>query len=181
MLLDLDVGAGVGQVVIVNGAQVTIGPAENPAQEVGEISEGTWALCLTNDVTAGDIGAAFGQTGTDANEADNLAFAVQDYSLRFGMTSSGATHVWSRTWAFNYRALEFTRRPMSNVTMRFVFENVTSSLEYDVGVLIYYQLAQLEDGDLNLGSILPVGARVVRNMQIPDEGIQGPVGLISMS
>jgi len=167
----------VGQVTIINGAQIVQGNAESPVAT--ELNEGVCALMLTTDTTPGQL-LALGAVGQDSQDGDNLAFASLQFQNRVAVLTTGATISTTQHSLFNWRGLPFDRRPMSNVDMEILVNIVTASYNLDFIATIWYQVAQLEPGDVGgLTDSLPVGVRVVRGAQIPSEGVAGPSGMVS--
>lgn len=179
-LYTLSSPSSVGQVVIINGVELSWGSAETPTG--GQIFEGTLALGLTTDVLVADITpwAGAGDQFT-AQEGNNLVVAVFDAQERDMLNTNGQYTGLAHSKQWSWRGLEMQRRPMTNVDMNFLLNMTTTSLGVNIGGMVYYQIAQLEPGDLGLGSILPVGARVVRGPQIPEVGTSGPTGVVGYS
>lgn len=161
---------GVGQVLIINGVELSAYVAE-AAGGAGAIAEGTLALALTTDVAAADV-VPQGATAVDTQDGDNLCAAIGSYTVRqgFGTDVGYAVFEVPTIMLWDFRGLEFRRRPMTNVDLRAVLNITTGSLDMDFIWRFFYQVAELEPGDLGLGSVLPVGARVVRGPQVPDGG-----------
>lgn len=177
--IDLATPNSVGQVTIINGITLVQGNAESPVAT--ELNEGVMAVGLTTEVEPGDV-INIGSSTQNSQDGNNLVIATLQYQNRVALITTGGVISTIQQAVFNWRGLEFRRRPMSNVDMRFLINITTSSLNVDALVAIYYQVAQLEPGDVGgLSDSLPVGVRIVRGPQIPDEGVAGPAGLISTS
>ena len=169
----------VGQVTIINALTLVQGNAENPI--ASELNEGTLAVMLTTDAIADSL-LVLGGAGQSDSDGDNLVIGALTFQNRVGVVVEGGAVAVPQKAAYNWRGLSFTRRPMSNVDMEVLMNIATASFNIDVLVTLYYQIAQLEPGDVGgLSDSLPVGVRVVRGAQIPEDGVAGPAGLVSLT
>ena len=167
----------VGQVTIINGCELVQGNGESPV--ASELNEGGLYLALTDEVAQADV-LEFASSGQDSQDGDNLVFASLQFQQRVALITTGGNISVVQKALYSWRGLPFDRRPMSNVDMLMLLDIGTASFNVDIWVCIWYQIAQLEPGDVGgLADSLPVGVRIVRGAQIPNEGVAGPSGMIS--
>jgi len=165
---------GVGQVMIINGVLIVVAPIETAAGN----AEGTLGLFLTGDQGAGDFLALGDVEAQDAQDGDNVMVAALDYSHFSVVVTSGGLMFLPQKGVWDWRGLKFEERPMTNVDLAVIFQPVATTAGADMAVTLWYQIAELEESDLGF---LPIGARIVRNVQVPAEGVTGPAGLVALN
>jgi len=165
---------GTGQIMVINA--VTLASAIETQPSADSHHSGTMVLQLTTDPELADILAIGEADAQTASHVQNLYVAHLDFSWLFALATSGAAVLPLASASYSWRGLPFTHRPMTNVDLEVNTDLVGTDLTSDVVVDIWYQIVELEEGDLKF---LPIGARIVRGAQIPPEGVLGPAGRLA--
>lgn len=175
--VDLNFNIQTGDAIVINAVDVaiTLGATTAANSEVA----GTLGLALTIDAQASDIPGFSAADEFDANSMGGPGmFLFMDFAWQIAFaeaTESGAITMLPQTAAWDWRALDVDKRPLTTEIMRGLVNVLAVAIGFDLAMTIWYQRVQLEKGDLG---ILQPGTRIIRFPVIGQTGTAGRVGRI---
>lgn len=168
----------VGDAIVINGVELTIADG-SPTQVAVAEAAGTVILALTSDAAPGDF-VALGEGSAFAADPGGGAgaFLYADYSMIIDpmeATETGTISMQSLQYAWDWRAMDVDRRPLTTEIMNFIVAISTVGINMDMAMTIAFQRVRLTKGDLGL---LQPGTRIIRIPEVPAVGVSGRVGRI---
>lgn len=170
----LDLSLAAGNIAIINGIEIVVGPATAPSAT--QQTNGTLGVALTSEGTPASLGTGMSGASEEVpivGAGIGLLF-MYDYDTVFQVSTNGGFSFPAKGKGIDYRGLDFRNRPWTTEIPEFLGQINDTGTDVDITMTLFYQVGILEPkdfGERGEGQV-PFGQRIVRTVNVPAGGGQ---------